>query len=96
MYSGLGAVRFFPVPVPDSALFNPGALGGIAMFRVTGVFGQKVTGNVRALAAVKEPFFLAAGSQRAFTVEGMAVCSHAASAAAAFFICAFGAVQSAS
>ena len=82
--------------VPDFALLDPGAMGCVAMFRIAGIFGQHVAGNLGALAAVQEAFLLAAYGYRAFPVEGMAVCLNTAPAAAGLLVSASGAVQSAS
>ena len=77
---GSGIVRF----VPDSALFNPGTMGRVAVLRVTGIIVQQVAGDVRALAAVQKTFLLAALCYGAFPVERMAVCLNTAAAATGF------------
>ena len=85
---GSGIVR----AVPGSALLDSGSMGRIAVFRVAGIVGQHVAGDVRALAAVQEAFLLAALSHGAFPVERMAVCLNTAAAATGLLVFASGAV----
>ena len=86
----------FLISLPDFTLFDSGAVGRIAMLRVTGILCQHVAGDLGALTAVKEAFFLAAGGHGTFAVERMSFRLNTAAAAAGFLVRAFGAVQSAS
>lgn len=89
---GSGIVR----AVPGSALLDSGSMGRIAVFRVAGIVGQHVAGDVRALSAVQEAFLLAAFGYGAFPVERASLCLDTAAAAAGLLVSAPGAVQSAS
>ena len=71
---------FFLFTYPPEALLNPGAGRRIAMFRIAGILLQKLTGKGLALAAVDDALFLATDCHRAFSVEGMSICSNAATA----------------
>lgn len=66
------------------------------MLGVAGILGQQIAGNLRALAAVQKAFLLAAHGDRAFPVEGMAVCGDTPLAMTAFYKCAAVAAQAAS
>ena len=86
----------FLISLPDFTLFDSGTVGRIAMLRVTGILCQHVAGDLGALTAVKEAFFLAAGGHGTFAVERMSFRLNTAAAAAGFLVRASGAVQSAS
>lgn len=66
------------------------------MFGITRILSKQFAGNVRAFAAMNEPFCLAATGYRTFAVKRVSVCFYAAAAAAGFLICTSGAMKSAS
>jgi len=65
------------------------------MLRVVGVLVQQLAGHFRALAAVGQALFLAAGCHRTLPVEGVAVGGNTALASAALDVFAAMALQAA-
>ena len=61
--------------VPALALLDSGTVRSIAMLRIAGILGQQFTGNIRAFAAVEEPFLLAAHGNGTFAVKRVSVVS---------------------
>lgn len=65
------------------------------MLRITGILFQQFTGEVVTFAAMDDVLFLAAGRHRTLPMEGMAIGSDTAAAAAGLLITAGFAVQAA-
>lgn len=80
---------------PFFTLIYACAVRGIAVFGVAGILGQQLAGDIGTFSAVNNALVLTAYRYRTFSVERVAVCFNAASAAAAFLVFAAGAVQSA-
>jgi len=71
---------------PHLAHLYAGSGRVIAVLRVTGILGQQLAGNVRALAAVDETLFLTAFCHGAFPVKGMALRFYTAAAVVCILI----------
>lgn len=70
-------------------------MGIVSVFWIAGILRQQLAGDIGTFSAVNNPLVLTAYCNGTFSVERVAVCFNAASAAAAFLVFAACTVQSA-